>query len=453
MEKCSLTKHNEIDAVSYCEDCRRNMCKKCHAHHEELFENHDLKILNDDVKIEKEFTGFCHEKNHSNTLEYFCKNHNKLCCAACISKIQSKGNGQHKDCDICDVEDIKDDKLKILKDNMKTLEELSNAFEKIMDELKKSFEKANREMLKVKIEKIFAQIKEAVNEREKEIMEKVDYLLTNDYEDLFSNEEKKYENTFLVLKESIKKSKELKEEKNEIKKMNSYVNDCLNIENNVKKINNDITKLKEEISLNKIDSGLNFYPDENDDLNTFLQKIRTFGCIFPNTDNFKFKKCPEKISKNKLYSVSGKRQNILTKSGEDGWVGVLCQNGLEKSREKYSWKIKILNSYNKTIMVGVAPIDFDINSSSYSNNGWYFYCYCSSLYSGSPHNYNNRKTKFKKVREEIKIVLNMNNRTLKFIVDGEDNGETYSNIPTDKPLFPTVFLYHKNDSVKILEYR
>ena len=47
----------------------------------------------------------------------------------------------------------------------------------------------------------------------------------------------------------------------------------------------------------------------------------------------------------------------------------------------------------------------------------------------------------------------MHNRTLKFIVDGEDNGETYSNIPIDKPLFPTVFLYHKNDSVKIIEYR
>lgn len=44
-------------------------------------------------------------------------------------------------------------------------------------------------------------------------------------------------------------------------------------------------------------------------------------------------------------------------------------------------------------------------------------------------------------------------KTLKFIVDGEDKGESYSRIPTDKPLVPVVFLYHKNDSVEIIDYQ
>ena len=55
----------------------------------------------------------------------------------------------------------------------------------------------------------------------------------------------------------------------------------------------------------------------------------------------------------------------------------------------------------------------------------------------------------------------MKRRTLNFIVDGEDKDESYLNIededesylnmPIDKPIVPTVFLYHKNDSVEIME--
>ena len=48
----------------------------------------------------------------------FCKNHNTLCCAACISKIQSKGNGKHKNCDVCNIEEIKDEKKNTLKNNI-----------------------------------------------------------------------------------------------------------------------------------------------------------------------------------------------------------------------------------------------------------------------------------------------------------------------------------------------
>ena len=56
------------------------------------------------------FTGMCTEKNHSNKLEYYCKNHNQLCCVACIAKIKGKGNGEHKDCDVCFIKKIKNTK-------------------------------------------------------------------------------------------------------------------------------------------------------------------------------------------------------------------------------------------------------------------------------------------------------------------------------------------------------
>ena len=47
--------------------------------------------------------------------------------------------------------------------------------------------------------------------------------------------------------------------------------------------------------------------------------------------------------------------------------------------------------------------------------------------------------------------MNMKKRTLKFIINDEDKGDSYKNIPIDKPLFPAVFLYEKNDSVEISE--
>ena len=47
--------------------------------------------------------------------------------------------------------------------------------------------------------------------------------------------------------------------------------------------------------------------------------------------------------------------------------------------------------------------------------------------------------------------MDMSKRTLKFIVNNEDKGESYTNIPLDKPISPVVFLYDKNDSIEIIE--
>ena len=44
----------------------------------------------------------------------------------------------------------------------------------------------------------------------------------------------------------------------------------------------------------------------------------------------------------------------------------------------------------------------------------------------------------------------MKRRTLKFIIDNEDKGESYSDIPIDKPIFPAVLLSNKDDSVEIV---
>lgn len=444
MEKCSLKKHEEIDAISFCEDCNKNMCQKCHYHHLELFENHYLRLLN-------KFTGICQEENHSDSLDYFCKDHNKLCCASCISKTQSKGNGLHKDCNYCKIEEIKEEKSKILKDNIKNMEDLSKQFGELMEELKKNYEKVTKEITKTKIQNIFTKIKESIDGREKEVLSKFEDLMDNHFDEIFEKEKQKYKNISNTIEEALQKSKDLEEEMDDTKKMSTVINECLLIENSIKDLNNDVEKIKNKIDISKVTSGLKFSKEEDEGLNKYVESISNLGNIYINTNIFKFKKCPEQISENKLYSVSGEKENIITKTGVDGWAGIACQSALDKSNDKYIWTIKILKSNNKTIMVGVAPFDFDINSSSYTNSGWYLYLRSSFLYSGKPHNYNNKKTKLPKVKDEIKIVLNMKNRTLRFIIDDEDKGDSYTNISIDKPLVPVVFLYNKDDSVEINE--
>ena len=110
MEKknCSLKEHSEIEAISYCKECNIYMCNKCEKIHSGLCQNHHTFKI--DKNIKEIFTGFCQEENHNCELEFFCKNHNILCCAKCIIKIACKGKGQHKDCEVCYIEDIKEEK-------------------------------------------------------------------------------------------------------------------------------------------------------------------------------------------------------------------------------------------------------------------------------------------------------------------------------------------------------
>jgi small GTP-binding protein len=124
--KCYSKGHEEIMPNYYCPQCKIYMCKKCEISHSDLFyqKNHILINLDKDKEINDIFTGYCKENNHLEKLEYFCKTHNKLCCSSCIVKIKREGKGQHTDCDICLIENIKDEKNKIFKKIIESLEEL-----------------------------------------------------------------------------------------------------------------------------------------------------------------------------------------------------------------------------------------------------------------------------------------------------------------------------------------
>ena len=169
-KKCSLDEHKEVEAIIYCPECNIYMCNWCENHHSPLFKNHHPYQLNN--KDEDIFTGYCQEENHPNKLIYFCKNHNQLCCAACIAKINDNGDGQHKDCEVCSIQKIKEEKKKKLIENIKCLEELETKFNESIKELKELIKKIekNKEELKLEVQKIFTKIRNAINDREDKLL-------------------------------------------------------------------------------------------------------------------------------------------------------------------------------------------------------------------------------------------------------------------------------------------
>ncbi len=122
------------------------------------------------------FIDICQLENHHIKFEYFCKLHIILCCSSCITKIKSELNGQHTDCEVCLIKDIKDEKKNKLKEDIDCLENLFITFENSNKELKTLYEKINenKEELKLKIQKIFTKIRNTLNDREDELLSDID---------------------------------------------------------------------------------------------------------------------------------------------------------------------------------------------------------------------------------------------------------------------------------------
>ena len=176
------------------------------------------------------------------------------------------------------------------------MEKLSQTFKDSINEIKTIFENINKskEDLKLKVLKIFTKIRSQINEREDEIMNKID----TKFDTLFFKEDniKEFDKLPNKIKTSLEKGKKIDNNWNSKDiPINSLINDCINIENSIKYINdlNGIMRKCRSLNLNA-----NFYPQENE-IVVFLKTIKCFGKLSFN--NFKFMKCPQKISKNREY--------------------------------------------------------------------------------------------------------------------------------------------------------
>ena len=271
-KKCSLKKHSEIDAIIYCQKCKTYFCNKCQNHHSEIFDSHKTIILNNSNEI---FIDSCKENNHFDKLEFYCKEHNTLCCLACISRIKEEGYGQHADCEVCHIKHIKDEKKNKLKENVINLEELYNQIEKSINELKKIYEEINKtkEELKLKIQNIFTKIRSALNEKEDKLLSDIDKEYDNNYfkEDLIKESEKLPNK----IKKSIDKGKRIEKEWDE-NNLISLINDCIIIENNIKEIN----KINDNVKKSNLNKGSKIeYNIEEEQINDLIKNIQNFGKI------------------------------------------------------------------------------------------------------------------------------------------------------------------------------
>ena len=279
-----FNKEHEKSTTSkfYCAECNIYMCSKCEAIHSNFFKSHKQYNLDKTKDFNKIFTGFCKEENHLEKLDYFCKTHNKLCCSSCIVKIKRKGKGQHTDCNICTIEDIKDEKKDTLNKNIISLKELNKTINESIKELENIFGNINqnKDDLKLTIQKIFTNIRNKINEREDELMLEIDKL----YAKTYFNEDKIKEMPN-ILKESLEKGNIINKEWNEENKLSLLINDCVNIENdtlNIIKVNEILEKCK-----NGLNSSFKFYPQKQEDINKLLSNFNTIGKIYKTPNNLK----------------------------------------------------------------------------------------------------------------------------------------------------------------------
>ena len=215
----------------------------------------------------------------SNIIDYFCKDHNELCCAKCIAKIRSKGNGQHTNCNVCNIEDIIDEKKNNLKNNINILKELSNTLQSSIDKLNIILEKIskNKEEVKLDSQKIFTKLRNELNNREDELLLEVDKVYEKmNFNDNILKESQKLPNKIKI---SLEKGEKLCKEMDNNININSLICDCVNIENEIKNINlinENIKKYNSVNSLTKFISG----NKEN-----IIESIKKFGYISEENDN------------------------------------------------------------------------------------------------------------------------------------------------------------------------
>ena len=152
----------------------------------------------------------------------------------------------------------------------------------------------DKDELKKKIYQLFTKIRTALNEREDEICKIIDNKFDSLYfKEDFINQGNKLPNE---IKQSLEKGKSLNNENNDL---NKFINNCIIIENNIKKIQ-IIKENIEECNTKVIE--INFFPKKEDEINEFIDKIKSFGEI---KEEILYKKQKKILKKKK----KGKKEN------------------------------------------------------------------------------------------------------------------------------------------------
>ena len=287
--------------------------------------------------------------------------------------------------------------------------------------------------IQCKIKDVFGQLRECLNNREKNLLEKIQKIadMTKESEIMnkMMNEMKSFRNSI----ENI--SKDLNE-----KNFKKYEKKISNISNMIEEINIDEKE-------NKKIEEFQFIYDENI-LNEILNKIKAFGELkqISDSSSWKWKTGPNYIlSENNL---------IATKNfGGDAYNCNILGDIILPKNKINTWKIKLIkfvkNFIGWGILIGVGPSNLNQYEHDLYEKTWTFICSNSSISikSGSAKDY--KVNKRLKEGDIIEVIMNGENGELSFSVNGENYGVACK-IPLDIDLSPVVIIQEQGNSIKLL---
>ena len=163
----------------------------------------------------------------------------------------------------------------------------------------------DKEELKIKIKKIFTNIRNEINNREDELLNDFDKEFHKEY--FNEGNIKEYEKLPNNVKFQLEKGNNIINNWNDEIKLSSLIYECLDIENNIKDIENISLNILKYSSLKK---EIVFEPD-TEEIKKLLNSIKNFGEILINED---FQKSPLILNNYKDYSLSGENKNIINKN-------------------------------------------------------------------------------------------------------------------------------------------
>ena len=180
----------------------------------------------------------------------------------------------------------------------------------------------------------------------------------------------------------------------------------------------------------------------------------------PYNDNWGWKECPESTIWCCKYEVNNDNPKIAKSLYQDHYSTIIG-NSLIPPDKVSSWGIKILKSKGNDgfgILIGVAPADIDQgDDNNYKKCGWYLHCHDFTFCSGPPHNcdgkvYGPRKKigKYVRNKDTVGVVMDVMKGELSFVMNKENLGVAYDEIPTDKPLVPCAILWNPGDCVELV---
>ena len=173
------TDHPDREATAYCSRCENFLCEECENKHMSRFEfmshktcvTHDFETNNENSVLDD--AGCNCGKHPGNPLAFVCKRHWVLCCSEC-----KEDSRAHQGCTVVPIEKVDAKIVNKRHERVKReyMERTEKAKEMPLERLRQREEDFNSEADRVtkEITSYFTKLREAIDQREKELLDKVE---------------------------------------------------------------------------------------------------------------------------------------------------------------------------------------------------------------------------------------------------------------------------------------